>query len=91
MEGGEYIDPDELIFLPKDHKLIDQLRTEICRLPIKPHPAGKLALMPKQEMAKPPLSLPSPNLADALAYSFSVQDFIQGSWSKPIEYTEAFI
>jgi phage terminase large subunit len=91
LDGGEYIDPDELIFLPKDHKLIGQLRSEICRLPIKPHPAGKLALMPKPEMARPPLSLPSPNLADSLAYAFSVQDFIQGSWSKPLEYTEAFI
>ena len=36
-------------------------------------------------MAKPPFNLPSPNLADAMMMSFYVQDFIQGSWSQPIE------
>lgn len=93
VEDGEYIDPDELIFLPKDHDLISQLRAEVCRLPIKPNPAGKMQLMPKTEMAKPPLNLPSPNLADALSYSFSVQDFLSGSWGKPLQYGtgEAFI
>jgi phage terminase large subunit len=84
-------DPDELVFLDGDHQLISQLRSELCRLPIKPHQGGKIQIMPKTEMAKPPLSLPSPNLADAFAYSFSVQDFLQGSWGKPIEYRESYI
>ena len=88
---GEYIDPDELVFLDPEHDMISQLRSELCRLPLKPHQGGKIQLMPKSEMAKPPLSLPSPNLADAFAYCFSVQDFIIGGWSKPIEYKEAYI
>ena len=88
---GEFHDPDELIFLDPDHPLISQLRSELCRLPLKPHAGGKIQLMPKTEMAKPPLSLPSPNLADAFAYAFTVQDFLQGSWSEPIAYQENYI
>lgn len=88
---GEFHDPDELIFLDPDHPLISQLRSELCRLPLKPHAGGKIQLMPKTEMAKPPLSLPSPNLADAFAYAFTVQDFLQGSWSEPIQYQENYI
>jgi phage terminase large subunit len=90
-QDGEYIDPDELIFLDPEHSLISQLRSEICRMPLKPHQGGKIQLMPKTERAKPPLSLPSPDLADAMAYAFSVQDFIHGAWSAPIEYKEAYI
>jgi hypothetical protein len=45
--------------------------------------------MPKTEMKKPPLSLPSPDLADAMAYAFSVQDYIHGAWSAPIDYKES--
>jgi hypothetical protein len=71
--------------------MISQLRSELCRLPLKPHQGGKIQLMPKTEMAKAPLSLPSPNLADAFAYCFSVHDFIIGGWSQPIEYREAYI
>ena len=88
---GEVFDPDELVFLDPDHELISQLRSELCRLPLKPHQGGKIQIMPKTEMAKPPLSLPSPNLADAFAYSFSVQDFLMGQWSQPIEYRENYI
>ena len=88
---GEFHDPDELIFLPKDHEMIDQLRSEICRIPLVPNQSGKLQLMSKVQMAKPPLNLPSPNLADALVYSFTVSDYLSGSWSKPINYTEAYI
>ena len=88
-QDGEYIDPDELIFIDPDHPLVSQLRSEICRMPLKPHAGGKIQLMPKTERAKPPLSLPSPDLADAMAYCFSVQDFIHGSWSAPIDYKES--
>jgi hypothetical protein len=38
-------------------------------------------------MAKPPLNLPSPNLADALAYCFSTNDDLMGgAWAQPIGY-----
>ena len=88
-QDGEYIDPDELIFLDAEHPLISQLRSEICRIPLKAHGGGKIQLMPKTEMKKPPLSLPSPDLADAMAYAFSVQDFIHGAWSAPLAYRES--
>jgi hypothetical protein len=71
--------------------MIGQLRAEICRIPLVPNQNGKIQLMPKTQMAKPPLSLPSPNLSDALVYSFTVADYISGSWGKPIEYKEAYI
>ena len=88
-QDGEYIDPDELIFIDPDHPLVSQLRSELCRIPLKPHAGGKIQLMPKTEMKKPPLSLPSPDLADAMAYAFSVQDYIHGAWSAPIDYKES--
>jgi phage terminase large subunit len=89
--NGEVHDPDELIFLDREDPLIAQLRSEVCRLPIKPHTAGKIQIYPKTEMAKPPFNLPSPNLGDALMMSFHVQDFVIGSWSQPIEYMESYI
>jgi hypothetical protein len=46
--------------------------------------------MTKSEMAKPPLNLPSPNLADALAYCFSVDDDIAyEGWNRPITYQQS--
>jgi len=88
---GEYMDPDELIFLDPEHPLVPQLRSEICRIPVIPHQAGKIALMSKVNMKKPPLNLPSPNLADALVYCFTVTDYLVGSWNKPIAYQETYI
>ena len=52
-------------------RLYPNLGAELCRIPLKPHQGGKIQLMPKTEMKKPPLSLPSPDLADAMAYAFS--------------------
>ena len=91
--NGEYIDPDECIFLDPEDRLISALRAEVCRIPRKPNAAGKIQLLTKSEMAKPPLSLPSPNLSDALAYCFSVNDDLTYGthWSKPINYVEAYI
>ena len=86
---GEYMDPDELIFLDPNDPMIPQLRSELCRLPLKPNANGKVQIVPKTELAKPPFNLPSPNLADALMMSFHVQDFVAGTWSQPIEYREA--
>ena len=47
-------------------KTLDQLRSEVCRIPRKYNSSGKIQIMSKQEMAKKPYELPSPNLADAL-------------------------
>ena len=86
MSQGEYVDPDECIFLRSDMPLIDQLRAEVCRIPRKPNAHGKIQIMPKEQMAKEPYCLPSPNLADALVYSFAVTDHLYGEFNKPIEY-----
>ena len=87
LSQGEYVDPDECIFLDPDMPNLAALRAEVCRIPRKPNAHGKIQLMTKSEMAKPPLNLPSPNLADALAYAFSISDDLDyTSWSKPITY-----
>ena len=92
LSQGEYIDPDECIFLDPDMPNLSALRAEVCRIPRKPNAHGKIQLLTKSEMAKPPLSLPSPNLADALAYAFSISDDLSyTSWSKPIDYRESYI
>ena len=83
------MDPDECIFLDPDDPLISTLRAEVCRIPRKPNSHGKIQLCTKSEMAKPPLSLPSPNLSDALAYAFSVDDDLNYTgWNQPITYTQ---
>ena len=93
--NGEHVPHDECIFLDPEDKLISALRAEVCRIPRKPNAHGKIQLMTKSEMAKPPLSLPSPNLSDALAYAFAISDDIDYvSWQRPIEYqphTDAYI
>lgn len=66
---GEYINPDDMISLSSDIESMAELRAEVCRIPMKPNGSGKIQIMSKVEMARPPLSLPSPNLADALMMS----------------------
>ena len=63
---GEYIDPDELISLSSKIENIDQLRAEVCRIPLKRNNMGKIQIMSKVDMAKKPYELPSPNMGDAL-------------------------
>ena len=63
---GEYIDPDEMISLSSDIDCLDVIRSEVCRVPLKKNNNGKIQIMSKVEMARPPLSLPSPNLADSM-------------------------
>lgn len=63
---GAYIDPDEIISISSDIKLIDKLRSEVCRIPRKPNGAGKIQLMSKEEM-KNKLGIDSPGMADCLA------------------------
>ena len=63
---GDYIDPDKMISLSSDIKCIDQLRAEVCRIPLKRNDNSKIQIMSKLEMSKKPYELPSPNLADSL-------------------------
>ena len=69
VEKKQYIDPDELISLLPDIDNLDQLRSEVCRIPQKRSNNGKIQIMSKIDMAKKPYELPSPNMGDALMMS----------------------
>lgn len=69
VEKKQYIAPDELISLSSDIDNLDQLRSEVCRIPQKRSNNGKIQIMSKIDMAKKPYELPSPNMGDALMMS----------------------
>lgn len=62
---GKYCDPDEMLSLSSDIECLSQLRSEVCRMPVKPNSNGLIELYTKPEM-KTKFKLPSPNAADAL-------------------------
>jgi len=62
----EYRDPETLISLSSEIDCIDQLRSEVCRIPRKYNANGLIQIMSKQEMAKLKPPIPSPNMADSL-------------------------
>lgn len=66
---GQYMNPDDMISISSDLPTIDQLRSEICRIPQKRNNNGKIQIMSKIDMAKKPYELPSPNMADAMMMS----------------------
>ena len=47
LSQGEYIDPDECIFLDPD--MLVERPVEVCRIPRKPNAHGKIQLMTKSE------------------------------------------
>ncbi|RLA45153.1 MAG: PBSX family phage terminase large subunit [Gammaproteobacteria bacterium] len=63
---GKYIDPDELISLSSNIKAIDQLRAEVCRIPLNKRSlaAGKIQIMSKLDMLA--MGISSPNMADSI-------------------------
>lgn len=61
---NEMCDPDRLISFSSDCSNISGLRSELCRLPIKPNPAG-FEMYTKQEM-RDKFKVRSPNLSDAV-------------------------
>lgn len=67
VEKGKYVDPEQMISISSDIKLLPLLRSEVCRVPRKPLGSGMIQIMTKQEMKK--LKIQSPNLADALMMS----------------------
>jgi phage terminase large subunit len=69
---GEYCDPDELISFSSNIKCMGRLRSEVCRLPLKPNGNGFIQMMTKIEMKK--LDIPSPGLSDSVMMSLG--DFI---------------
>jgi len=73
----KYSDPDDLISFSSDIKCLAKLRSELCRLPIKPNATNSIELYSKQEMRKgilmpdgSKLRIPSPNLGDDVMMSF---------------------
>ncbi len=58
--------PDELISLSSDIKQLDQVRSEVCRIPKKPNNNGRKQIMTKLEMSKKPFQIASPNMADPM-------------------------
>lgn len=72
VEKGEYFDPDELISLSSNIKQLDLLKAELVRQQRKRSSSSRLIqLVSKDEMRAN--SIPSPNMADALAMSFMLQ------------------
>jgi phage terminase large subunit len=61
---GEYVDPDTMISLSSDIPRLNEIRSEICRIPKKENGNGLIQIMSKPEMLK--LEIKSPNMADAM-------------------------
>lgn len=66
---GEYVDPDTLISLSSSIPNLEKLRSEMCRIPIKPNSQGLIQIMPKPEMQRAGIS--SPNMADSIIMTLS--------------------
>lgn len=71
---GEYADPDSLISFRSKIDQLQQLRSEICRIPRKWNGAGTIQIMTKPEMRA--LDIPSPNMADSVMMSLAISDRI---------------
>ena len=65
IEHGEYINTEDMISISSEIKEIQQLRSEVCRIPKKPNGNGLIQIMTKKEM-KEKHKIASPNLADTL-------------------------
>ena len=83
-----YCDPDELISISGDIEHINKLRSELCRIPLKPNANGLIQIMTKEEMKR--LGIESPNMADSvyMAYSVSVTipkiDYVMPKPARPV-------
>lgn len=62
---GELCDPEELISFSSEIKHLSKLRSEMCRMPIKPNSSGLFELYTKQEM-RTKFKVKSPNLTDSV-------------------------
>jgi phage terminase large subunit len=65
VEHNEYCDPDDMISFSSSITVLNKVRSEICRLPIKPNGNGKIELYTKDVM-KQRFKLNSPNLGDSI-------------------------
>lgn len=65
---GEMTDPDLLISISSECENLNTLRSELCRMPIKPNSGGLFELYTKKEMREK-FKVRSPNCADVLMMS----------------------
>jgi len=82
-----YQDPDTLISFSSNIAELTQLRSELCKLPIKPNTNGLLELYTKDIM-KSKFKLPSPNLGDSVKMLFKtppIQNTIDIIMPQPIK------
>ncbi len=61
-KGSKVYNPDQLISFSSKIADIDQLKTEVCRIPLKP--GGRVQILSKPEMKS--LGIDSPNMADVV-------------------------
>lgn len=66
------VDVEDLISFSSDIECWEQLRSELSRLPLVDNNNGMLQVMSKKDMIKPPLSIPSPNLADSVMMAMDI-------------------
>ena len=78
--NGKYINPDELISISSDIKMLTQLKSEVCRIPKKPNGNGFIQIMTKEEMRR--LKIMSPNMADSLMMS------LVNNWTPVVHYSD---
>lgn len=65
VEHGQYCDPEKMISFCSDIRALETVRSELCRMPIKPNINGLFELYTKQEM-KSRFKVASPNCGDAV-------------------------
>lgn len=70
----EYFDPESMISFSSGITEMSNLRSELCKMPIKPNTNGLLELYTKEVM-KTKFKLQSPNLADSVMMSMRVPYF----------------
>lgn len=61
---GEYVDPEQMISISSNIKELQNLKSELCRIPRKYSGNGMIQIMTKKEMLD--MKIKSPNMADAV-------------------------
>jgi phage terminase large subunit len=87
VERGQYIAPEDMISFDSDGiDNLDDLKSQLCRIPKKPNSRGLLQILSKADMKK--LGIESPNDADSVMMSlFNPPDVIE---HKPINFDSAW-
>ena len=63
-----------MISISSDIDQLELLRSEVCRIPLKPNGNGMIQIMSKDDMKR--LDIESPNMADSLMMSLAISDKI---------------